>query len=744
MVKQLFIAWMLLHLFSARAQNRVHAGAIWPLHLQWKHVAMHESLQLRVDAPGWFTLVAAPSALDQGDGQTTAWLRADPNTPAGRYKINAVLYHKGALKPTQTKEWEVDILPQSKIEVLLLEEHADSVRYWVFNSGNVTIDHQGLSIPIGQGKTMVGRSKTRTLDLHFSSSAKWDTVVSLQLRPYIHWEHRNPRDDSSATTALQGQFYQSIAGSKIMPMECSIRFSNERWSAQVNRQIHRTLGALAYREKTYVYSIGYGWGIPLEFSRAYLAPYVGIQTAEAPFTFKARWSTNYQKATLEWKKATSPQAGFRTQWALHRIEKSMGVSGQFDWTSKALHVHAMVQPGVALADVKVSRSHFLMTLRGTTCAPQNKYSSYARTHLSSSLLWNRGPFTLQQQFTSYVQGQGAWVRQHTGWAAIRMRAFDARLHHFYSSNLELKQNWQLQSNIRSRHLRIGTQLHYNGFQTRVMPSLEFRKSNFSLSSNAEVHPWHGVAFRQAQFRCKLPAGFQCAAFLNTNRAAPTGTIRLTKLLPQGQCAITFRSDGTGSCSWQGGIQKRVGGKSLEGRCVDEQGQPIAGVDIELDGALVRTDENGRFRWKNVAESHIELRIGASSLPFALVPTNGWVQKVDLLSRSTKRDITFHRIQFLNGRFHLKTTSAFSSPIDFLKHKIVLRYASGETITHPVLPDGSFYIGDVKEGEASIELVPKPAGYVQEPFHVVITKEGHHSGLNIDLFVSQEHISFEQL
>ena len=86
-------------LLEVRGPSRVEVGAIWPMSLTWQKAMATGEMQLRIDAPQWFTLLAAPSRMEEHQGATTAWMTADEFTPPGRYTIIAELIRPGALQP---------------------------------------------------------------------------------------------------------------------------------------------------------------------------------------------------------------------------------------------------------------------------------------------------------------------------------------------------------------------------------------------------------------------------------------------------------------------------------------------------------------------------------------------------------------------------------------------------------------------------------------------------------------------
>lgn len=730
-------------LLEVRGPSRVEVGVIWPMSLTWQKAMATGEMQLRIDAPQWFTLLAAPSRMEEHQGATTAWMTADEFTPPGRYTIIAELVHPGALQPPLRGEWTLEIGARPRINCALLEEGVDSTRYWMYNAGNEKIEHDGITIRPGEGKRRtIAVPKDNVLSI-VARAGEWDTIVDIALKPFLDWEWTE-KSDSSEGWSMDGYASQNFMDWKRIQPQYGLTMRGQNWLFRGDRLASRSLGSLTYDNSNTRISVGYGWGKAVPFALPELAPFVEGQTEFSKVKIRARWSTSSQNTSCSFESKPNKTTRYGGSLTVYKDRSSSGIAGQFFYQNQPLEIHTALQPGLAQANLRIRIPHLTLTARGAKTTPHAERFLAFRSHVSSTAAMDFGRWTLYHQFAHFERPNGSWAQHSSSWAAYRSRRFEARvMRHAYAVKT-LSPNWQIRSTMRVGAVRFGVQALRSEGRWKAVPTSEYNGRNFMMRTSAKFDANGRVQFFQGQIRCKLGHGYHLFSTLEQQPNAWRYTTRLSKTFTHGQCAVILRSDASGTLSWQGTLHRKSTGKSLEGRCVDAQGKPIAGIEIMYKGHTFRTDTKGRFRWRNLSQNTISFQIQAASLPFAMVPDGAWTRRIDLMERTTSVELTFKRMRALRGQFIIDPNLLFAVPLDFTEHSIRLCYTSGETVIRPIRSDGSFRIGNLPSGEAAIDMVPPPKGYTFKQTIVVLSEEMDHPDLNISLAPIQESIPFELL
>lgn len=730
-------------LLEVNGPAQVEVGEIWPISLTWQKAMATGEMQLRIDASQWFTLLSAPSRLEEYQGATTAWITADECTPPGMYTIIAELIHPGALQPPLRGEWTLEIGARHRITCALLEEAVDSIRYWMYNAGNQKIEHDGITIRPGEGKRRaIAVPKDNVLSI-VARAGEWDTIVDIALKPFLDWEWKE-ESDTSKGWSVDGYAFQNYMDWTGIQPQYGLRMRGQNWSLRGDRLASRSVGSMTYDDSNTRISIGYDWGKAVPFALPELAPFVESQTDFSKVKIRARWSTSSQNTSCSFESKLNKTTRYGGSLTVYKDRSSSGISGQFFYQNQPLEIHTALQPGLAQANLRIRIPHLTLTARGAKTTPRAERFLAFRSHVSSTATMDFGPWTLYHQFAHFERPNGSWAQHSSSWAAYRSSRFEARvMRHAYALKT-LPPNWQIRSTVRFGSVRLGGQALRSERRWKAVPTLEYSGRNFMMRTSAMFDANGRIQFLQGQIRRKLGHGYHLFSTLEQQPNAWRYTTRLSKTLAHGQCAIIFRSDASGTLSWQGTLQRKSTGKSLEGRCVDAQGKPIAGIEIMHEGQILRTDTKGRFSWRNLSQNTISFQIQAASLPFAMVPDGAWTRRIDLIERTTSIELTFKRMRALRGQFMIDPNLLFAVPFDFTQYSIRLRYASGESVIRPIRSDGSFSMGNLPSGEAAIDMVPPPKGYTFRQTAVVLSEEMDHPDLNISLAPIQESIPFEQL
>jgi hypothetical protein len=125
----------------------------------------------------------------------------------------------------------------------------------------------------------------------------------------------------------------------------------------------------------------------------------------------------------------------------------------------------------------------------------------------------------------------------------------------------------------------------------------------------------------------------------------------------------------------------------------EGNRPAEGVSVSIDGRVIITDAEGRFRFPDVPEGIRKVALALHELPAEFDPGKITVSTVtvqpDKLSRA---DLDVIRLAFIQGKV--------IAPKDVPVENVVIRMLPGERYTTPD-NEGNFYFYNLREGEYEV-------------------------------------------
>lgn len=738
---------------SAMAQNTTRlwvnapeslaVNELWPLVVHWGKVPFKPPYNLRLDAPSYFTMLKAPANLEEQGGSATLWMSTAPFTPMGEYELCVFLEPASSLLPSISTCISLRVEPAFRVFASVVDQYADSVRYYLLNEGNTTVIHEEHMIHPGEGKNISRPISTEEeLVVKINDEQGSDTVVIFPLRKYIPSVSEGNIAPTSAPN-LRYSIVQNTSSGKILRprFRSTMRFKGHTLS--LRNTAKELLAGVHFNLPHQDLRIGYDWYRPTPFTRAELTPYVHSKIHLSAFSLQLAQGWGVANYALEHRKVFAQHGFLRSQVFVARTADSWLPGGSLQFSSGHHQGSIFVQPGLA---------HFLwsntsdrqgITISGAvlgnsqTAVPfRNHVNLVHYGRLSSS-------FRYQANLSNYQLHSGLWAQQASLWSVITTgswRSSFSFLHHNANFATSI---FQGQTGFTIGPLSAGIRAQFRSKALRSGPFLEFNKGNIQARTVCSLNPNGRVENLQSSARIMAAKGL--GVWFTTTKTS-SGPFRfsstLTKNTNNGQISLTLRPDASMFCAWRGALSTHSPAKKIRAKCLDQNDQPIEGIELQVDGRLARSDAHGNLCWRNITFDSADYQLQISSVPFGMVPQFNIESTWHLPNRLLDIRLKFQSAPQIRGEISVRSTSAFTPQVTFTDHHILLQSPNSPDRWFPIMPDGSFVLTQLPTTSFSVVLQPIPKGFAFAP--VQVHPGEYPSSLRLTLEELTESIPFQSL
>lgn len=721
----------------------VAVNELWPLVVHWDKVPFEPPYDLRVDAPSYFTLLMAPATLDHNGCSATLWMSTAPFTPVGEHELCVFLEPASSLLPPVSVCVNVQVAPAFKVLASLVDQRADSLTYYLLNEGNTSVVHDKQTIHPGEGRSISRPISTEEeLVLKIKDAQGGDTTVILPLRKYIPSTNIGSNVDKSAPN-LRFSLAQNTSSSRILVprIRSTMRFGSH--SLSLRNTANELLAGVNFRFPHQDLRIGYDWYRPTPFTHAGLTPYVhsefNLSTLHLQLT-QGRGVANY---ALAHRKAFAQSGFVRSQVFLARSAEQWLPGGTLQFSSGHQQGSVFIQPGLA---------HFLWSnttdTRGTTISGAVLGNAQAaipfRNHMNLVHYGRLSSVRYQANLSNYQLRSGFWAQQASLWSVISTgswRSTFSFLHHNASFATSI---FQGQTGFTIGPLSLGIRAQFRSNTLRSGPFFEFSKGNIQARAICNLNPSGRVENLQSSARIMSAKGL--GIWLTTNKTA-SSPIRLSSTLTKntsvGQLSLSIRPDASMFCSWRGSLSVHPSAKKIQAKCLDQNGQPIEGIELEVDGRLARSDAQGNLCWRNIPSDTASYQLHIASIPFGMVAQFNMDSTWHIPNNQLDLQLKFQTSPQIRGSISVHSNTAFTPSVNFAEHHILLRSPSSPDRWFPIMPDGSFVLTQLPKTSFTVNIHPVPKGFTASDV-TIHPAQLSSSRLRITLEELAETIKFQAL
>lgn len=199
------------------------------------------------------------------------------------------------------------------------------------------------------------------------------------------------------------------------------------------------------------------------------------------------------------------------------------------------------------------------------------------------------------------------------------------------------------------------------------------------------------------------------------------------------------------------ISRRNDIGSLSGRILEERGERVDGVLLNLNGNFTRTDKKGRFNYPALKEGDYTLAMDESGFDLNTIAVESGPYKMHIAAgRQSEFNISLTKAARINGL--LKTVEEQSSGKEFLPLKtdlerLVLEVANEKEVFRVFSrPDGSFNFSDLRPGKWTLKVYTNrlPYGFsIKQDTYEIELKPDQTLETEIIVFKKNRKISFQK-
>ena len=728
-----------------RGPEELVAGGIWSLAAHWTALPPGKDINIRIDAPAPFSVLSIPAEGRADSGIARPVFMTAAHAEAGAYWIR-VAFEGACPWGNVNDSLRVRVLPKPRLIANVITSKKDSINVIITNTGNVALTCEEMQIIPSESIEYQFYRKSNSLVFSAQSVHGWDTLVVLDLAPVR-------LSESVAPVYAPGSPWlywrlQTVYSGRLSQLG-TISLEKNAFSARGMLWNDRLRGSAALQQPWGNLSAGHGVLQRHLLSRAEEMSFVRMEIPLNEFTGALEWRGGQPMAGLRWNggsldsRITLFGGGLGQFWGMqHRLQLGSNELNfsQYEGMSIAQYngqkgVHRWSLHAAYIPDHSRAQAH---------------YSSFVRAHASGVL----GPNRWLGQSALFADANGYWNQFHLLQNNLTLGPwrFSTR-GQFFSSALTSKQLrlqaeyrnglWQWQSSGEWRQLgHIAPQMLYQ-HQLRLRTTGAYFQTQFRHQPSTGL--WSLLGSGNIQHK-SWSLRIQSALFGGSNSGAQhQQNLQLIRRTSHGNLSVSAQSLQRATIGWNGSLHPRSPYKTLTGHCRDEQGNPIAGVEISAQGKSVVTDPNGRFSFAHLEGSDALLKIHAGSLPFATQPILGYQQRQFLEQRQQHCILGFYRTLGLRGSVTVQRTQhgALRQKINLASLELTLYHEDSSAYTTPVREDGQFTLGGLPEGHYCGALAPAPQGFSYTPITIDI-REGSASTLNIILKELPQNIPFQVL
>ena len=721
------------------------AGGIWSLAAHWTALPPGKHINIRIDAPAPFTVLSIPAEGGADSGVARPVLMTSAFAKANTYWIH-VAFEGACVLGKLEDSLRVQIRPKPGLSATVLSAGRDSATLLVTNEGNVALKCDGVWMYPNESSQFQRHRKGNTVAFNAQDASGWDTVAVLGLAPVGRSESVAPVFDPGVPW-LNWRM-QTVYAGRVSQLG-TVSFDKNHISARGLLWNDRLRGSIQLQEQWGTLSAGHGIVQRHPLSRAQEMGFVRMELPMDAFTGEMEWRGNQPIAGLRWHGSRLDSrvvlfgSGTGAFWGMqHRLQLGHNEISFNKYEGMTL---AQYNGQKGLHRWSIHAAHVPDNLRA-----QAPYSSFVRANASGVLGSNRW----LGQSALFADANGNWNQFHLLQNDLTLGPwrFSTR-GQFFSSALTSKQLrlqaeyrsglWQWQSSGEWRQLgHLPPQMLYQ-HQLRLRTTRAYFQTQFRHQPSTGL--WSLLGSGNMQHK-RWSLRMQSALFGGGNGGARNQqNLQLIRRTSHGNLSVSAQSLQRATIGWNGSLHGRSPYKTLTGQCRDEQGNPLAGVEVSAQGKSIISDPNGSFRFAHLEGSDALLEIHAGSLPFATQPILGYQQRQFLEQRKQHCTIGFYRTLGLRGSVTIQRTQhgALRQKINLASLELTLYHEDSSAYTTPVREDGQFTLGGLPEGHYCGALAPAPQGFSYEPIAIDI-REGSPAILQITLVELPLNIPFQAL